>query len=90
MVEVSVTDAIVVCWSKGRECCKLIFGPDWEECYFIRPGDVRDTSCQLISSALSLLKLLPVLLLLARLLRSRMCSICYMKNQQCMGDVDCC
>lgn len=67
-----MTDTIVVCHSKGREHCKLILGSDWEECYFIRQGDIRDTSCQLITSALNLLKLVPVLLHPATLLKSRM------------------
>lgn len=81
-----MTDATVVCHSKGREHCKFIFVSDWEECNCIRQGDMGDTSCQLTSSALNLLKLVPALLLLRALLKSRMWRICYMKNQQCMGD----
>lgn len=48
-----MSGTIVVCHSKEREHCKLIFGPYWEKCYFIRQGDIRDPPCKLIGSALS-------------------------------------
>lgn len=85
MMEAWVTDAIV---PTPKEHCKLIFGLTGRSVILLDRGTSEVHLASI--SALHLLKLVPALLLLATWLKSRMWRICYMNNQHCMGDVDCC